>query len=65
MLKYYCDRCGYEMSRSKYESGYRIPDPDPHYNSWDDEEITDTSLILCEVCKRAYITFIKEGKVNG
>lgn len=67
MLKYFCDRCGYEMTRSKYESGYRIPDPEPHYNAWDDEESIDPDrdLVICEVCKRAYITFIKEGKANG
>lgn len=62
MLKYFCDRCGSEMSKSKYESGYKIPDPEPQYMSWDDEEIQDPLLILCETCKKAYITFIKEGK---
>ena len=47
-------------------SGYRLPDPDPKYNAWDEEESEDPSaeLIVCEVCKRAYIDFIKEGKNN-
>lgn len=56
------------MCRSKYMSGYRLPDPQPKYNAFDDddEESEDPSseLIICEVCKGAYIDFIKEGKKN-
>ena len=66
MLKFFCDRCGVEMNQKKYREGYRLPDPNPKYNAWDEEESEDPSseLIVCEVCKRAYINFIKEGKNN-
>ena len=64
MMKYFCDRCGLEMTQKKYREGYRLPDPSPKYNAWNDEESEDPAaeLILCEVCKRAYISFIKEGE---
>lgn len=64
MMKYFCDRCGLEMTQTKYREGYRLPNPTLKYNSWDDEESEDPAaeLIVCEVCKRAYISFIKEGE---
>lgn len=64
MMRYYCDRCGFEMTKEKYERGYRLPDPEPKYNAWDEDESEDPSgsLIICEVCKRAYISFLKGDK---
>lgn len=64
MMRYYCDRCGQEMKREKYVKGYRLPDPEPKYNAWDESESEDpnSELIICEVCKRAYISFLKEGE---
>ena len=64
MIKYFCDRCGFEMTQKKYREGYRLPDPSPKYNAWDDDESEDPSaeLIICDECKRAYISFIKGGK---
>jgi hypothetical protein len=34
MTRYYCDRCGFEMTQKKYREGYRLPDPNPKYNAW-------------------------------
>lgn len=43
MMKYFCDRCGVEMNQKKYREGYRLPDPNPKYNAWDDDESVDPS----------------------
>ena len=61
MMRFYCDRCGLEMTQKKYREGYRLPDPIPRWDYDDESEDQAAELILCDACKKAYIRFIEEG----
>lgn len=59
MIKYFCDRCGNELSEYDYERAARVTISDP-------DDVTSISTYkLCSNCEFAVKHFIKENYKGG
>ena len=59
MLKYFCDRCGVEMSEYAYRTAAIIR---PIDNTEEIDDPTEKDYKICDSCKYAFINFMKEVK---